>query len=285
MFTGSVGDRQADHGARQPEPDQRRPRARRQGPDDRPPRRRPRAGRARGGLGGLHEHRARAAPRSSGSMSAEEIAEDVHGRVLELTAVAPGGEPARPGRRHRPDGRPGPARRSSRNTSATPAEKGGRGPLRRARGSTVCPAISSRPTVLRGRRPHDEDHDRGDLRPGPSDHDLQDVEEAVALANDCEYGLTASVWTRSQEGGRTWLAERLEAGTVTVNDHMFSFTEPRAIWGGIKQTGMGRSHGPYGLLDISNIKFVCADFRAKDAGCGGTPTKRPRSRSWKKRSP
>jgi succinate-semialdehyde dehydrogenase/glutarate-semialdehyde dehydrogenase len=85
------------------------------------------------------------------------------------------------------------------------------------------------------------------------------LEEAVALANDSRYGLTASVWTRSRKRA-SWFAERLEAGTVTVNDHMFSFVEPRAIWGGIKQTGMGRSHGPYGLHELVNIKYVSMDF-------------------------
>lgn len=87
-------------------------------------------------------------------------------------------------------------------------------------------------------------------------------EEAVALANDCDYGLTASVWTRSRKTAAR-MAERLEAGTVTINDHMFSFTEPRAIWGGIKQTGMGRSHGPYGLHHLQNIKFISEDFARK----------------------
>jgi len=88
------------------------------------------------------------------------------------------------------------------------------------------------------------------------------LEEALAFANDCEYGLTASVWTRNKKMAR-WLAERIEAGTVTVNDHMFSFTDPKAIWGGVKKTGVGRSHGPYGLLDISNIKLVSFDFHRR----------------------
>ncbi|MBE0711181.1 MAG: aldehyde dehydrogenase family protein [Candidatus Aminicenantes bacterium] len=87
-------------------------------------------------------------------------------------------------------------------------------------------------------------------------------DEALALANDSVYGLTASVWTRDRKQA-AWFAERLEAGSVTVNDHMYSFGEPRAIWGGIKQTGMGRSHGPFGLHELVNIKYVGLDFFRK----------------------
>jgi len=87
-------------------------------------------------------------------------------------------------------------------------------------------------------------------------------EQAVALANDSICGLTASVWTQDRKRA-AWFAERLEAGSVTINDHMYSFVEPRAIWGGIKQTGMGRSHGPYGLLELVDIKYVGMDFFRK----------------------
>jgi len=87
-------------------------------------------------------------------------------------------------------------------------------------------------------------------------------EEAVSLANDSRYGLTASVWTRSKKMA-AWMAERIEAGTITVNDHMFSFVEPGAIWGGIKQTGRGYTHGPFGLQELVNIKFVSFDFSKK----------------------
>jgi acyl-CoA reductase-like NAD-dependent aldehyde dehydrogenase len=89
-------------------------------------------------------------------------------------------------------------------------------------------------------------------------------DQALALANDSIYGLTASVWTRDRKRA-AWFAERLEAGSVTVNDHMYSFVEPKAIWGGIKQTGMGRSHGPFGLLELVDIKYVGMDFFGKRA--------------------
>jgi len=87
-------------------------------------------------------------------------------------------------------------------------------------------------------------------------------EEALSLANDCHYGLTASIWTRDKKMAKR-MAERIEAGSVTVNDHMFSFVEPGAIWGGIKQTGIGRSHGDFGLLGLVNIKYVSLDFIKK----------------------
>ncbi len=91
---------------------------------------------------------------------------------------------------------------------------------------------------------------------------FSEPEEAVSLANDSDYGLTASVWTRDKKMA-AWMAERIEAGTITVNDHMYSFAEPGAIWGGIKQTGRGYSHGPFGLQELVNIKFISHDFSRK----------------------
>lgn len=85
---------------------------------------------------------------------------------------------------------------------------------------------------------------------------------AVRLANDSDYGLTASVWTRNKKKA-SQIADKLQVGTVTVNDHMFSFVEPGALWGGVKQTGIGRSHGPFGLLELVNIKYISKDYSRK----------------------
>jgi succinate-semialdehyde dehydrogenase/glutarate-semialdehyde dehydrogenase len=91
---------------------------------------------------------------------------------------------------------------------------------------------------------------------------VSDVEEAVTLANDSNYGLTASVWTRNKKLS-SQLSKRLHVGSVTINDHLFSFAEPGALWGGVKHTGIGRSHGPYGILELVNIKYISHDFSKK----------------------
>lgn len=74
-------------------------------------------------------------------------------------------------------------------------------------------------------------------------------EEALALANDSVFGLTASVWTKNIARGRR-LAERLEAGTVMVNEVLYTHGIAQTPWGGVKQSGLGRTHGRLGLLEL-----------------------------------
>ena len=90
------------------------------------------------------------------------------------------------------------------------------------------------------------------------------LDEGIRLANDSEFGLTASGWTRSRRTAKRF-AEELEAGTVTINDHLFSFGEPTATWGGIKKSGIGRSHAVYGLMELVNIKHVSVDMGNAEA--------------------
>jgi succinate-semialdehyde dehydrogenase/glutarate-semialdehyde dehydrogenase len=68
---------------------------------------------------------------------------------------------------------------------------------------------------------------------------VENLDEAIRLANESEYGLTASGWTRSRRTAQK-LADELHAGTVTINDHLFSFGEPTATWGGVKKSGASR---------------------------------------------
>jgi succinate-semialdehyde dehydrogenase/glutarate-semialdehyde dehydrogenase len=84
------------------------------------------------------------------------------------------------------------------------------------------------------------------------------LDEAIRLANDSPYGLTASGWTRSEETARR-LQRELVAGVVTINDHVSSFGEPMAPWGGVKWSGIGRIHGLLGLREMVQPKYVSLD--------------------------
>jgi succinate-semialdehyde dehydrogenase/glutarate-semialdehyde dehydrogenase len=74
-------------------------------------------------------------------------------------------------------------------------------------------------------------------------------DEAVKLANDSMYGLTASVWTRNIAKGER-IAERIEAGTVMVNEVVYTHGIAQTPWGGVKDSGYGRTHGRMGLLEL-----------------------------------
>jgi acyl-CoA reductase-like NAD-dependent aldehyde dehydrogenase len=74
-------------------------------------------------------------------------------------------------------------------------------------------------------------------------------DEAVHLANDSVFGLTASVWTKDIGRGRR-LADRIEAGTVMVNEVLYTHGIAQTPWGGVKQSGLGRTHGKLGLLEL-----------------------------------
>jgi acyl-CoA reductase-like NAD-dependent aldehyde dehydrogenase len=88
---------------------------------------------------------------------------------------------------------------------------------------------------------------------------FDDDEEAVRLANDSEFGLAASVWTRNRRRGEA-MALRIKAGTVMLNDMISCFGIAEAPHGGFKQSGIGRTHGEMGLEEMVQVKYVDADL-------------------------
>ena len=85
------------------------------------------------------------------------------------------------------------------------------------------------------------------------------VDEAVRMANDSSLGLTASVWTGNNRNGKK-IALRLEAGVVTINDHLYSHGQPETPWGGWKKSGIGWTHSKLGLLEMTRPKLVNWDI-------------------------
>ena len=78
-------------------------------------------------------------------------------------------------------------------------------------------------------------------------------EEAIELANDSEFGLGASVWTKDRAKGER-MAHQIESGMVWINDHSFSHGACVCAWGGVKDSGLGRSHSKFGFYECVNIK-------------------------------
>ena len=88
--------------------------------------------------------------------------------------------------------------------------------------------------------------------------DVRSVDEAVDLANDSEFGLSASVWTGDSELGKA-VASRLRAGSVMVNDVASYYGIFEAPHGGNGASGWGRAHSRLGLLEMVRVKYVDVD--------------------------
>jgi betaine-aldehyde dehydrogenase len=87
--------------------------------------------------------------------------------------------------------------------------------------------------------------------------------EAVTLANDTVYGLSAGFWTRDEERIER-VSSALRFGTVWVNSYNVYFAS--APWGGYKQSGIGRELGRHGLDEYTEVKHLCRSLSPKPLG-------------------
>jgi acyl-CoA reductase-like NAD-dependent aldehyde dehydrogenase len=90
---------------------------------------------------------------------------------------------------------------------------------------------------------------------------IADAEEGIRLANDSEYGLQASVWTRDVNRGEA-LGRRIEAGVVCVNDAQVNYTALNLPMGGWKASGLGTRHGANGIRKYTKVQSLLVTRRA-----------------------
>jgi len=83
-------------------------------------------------------------------------------------------------------------------------------------------------------------------------------EEAIRLANDSRFGLSASVWTSDTNRGER-IAKKLIAGTVTINDSLYTYGLTQTPWGGVKESGYGKTHGKEGLMEMVRPVHIASD--------------------------
>eukprot|EP01133_Synstelium_polycarpum_P019714 gene19714-23609_t len=129
------------------------------------------------------------------------------------------------------------------------------------------------PTLLTG-VPEDAECYRDEtFGPLVSIYPVKDVEEAIAAANDTEYGLNASVWAGSKAAGEA-IAARIHAGTVNVDEgYAPTWGSTAAPMGGMGVSGVGRRHGAEGLIKYTEPQTVATTRVMNLGGPRGLPAK------------
>jgi acyl-CoA reductase-like NAD-dependent aldehyde dehydrogenase len=111
------------------------------------------------------------------------------------------------------------------------------------------------PTVLTGVKPEMRIMQEEIFGPVLPIVTVDSEEEALRQANDSRFGLGSSIWTRDRAKGER-MARRVESGMVWINDHSYSHGACQCSWGGVKESGLGRTHSKFGFYECVNVKLV-----------------------------
>lgn len=85
------------------------------------------------------------------------------------------------------------------------------------------------------------------------------IEEAISLANQSTLGLTGSVWSKNRSKAEK-IGRKIQAGVITINDHLMSHGMPETPWGGFKNSGIGRCHGELGFEEMTQPQVIIQDL-------------------------
>ncbi len=110
------------------------------------------------------------------------------------------------------------------------------------------------PTVLAGVRPDMKIFHEETFGPVAAVITVADMDEAISMANDSEYGLSAGIITRDENKGME-VARRLETGMAHINDSSVN-DEAHVPFGGVKNSGMGRQNGRFSVEAFSELRWI-----------------------------
>jgi succinate-semialdehyde dehydrogenase/glutarate-semialdehyde dehydrogenase len=85
------------------------------------------------------------------------------------------------------------------------------------------------------------------------------IDEAIALANDSNLGLSGSVWSKDRKKAMR-IGRRIMAGAIAVNDHLMTHGLAETPWGGFKESGIGRTHGDIGFAEMTQPQVIVDDM-------------------------
>ena len=141
--------------------------------------------------------------------------------------------------------------RDKDTSSVTPSLAGGTGDADRS----VRSPLFYEPTVITGATNDMRAMQEETFGPTLPIATFSSEEEALRLANDSEFGLTASVWTRDRAKGQR-VARQIEAGSVCINEVLYTHGIGQTPWGGFKNSGRGRTHGREGLMELVQPQHI-----------------------------